>query len=353
MSIFSKEKSPTSPILTNSQKSEIINSNKKVSIAVLRLNKLDYLVEKSNMDISELPYPALFNILDNVTSFDIENIKKGYLVKPEKIYGRNVDMAEYDATMLKLKKKLEEPVFKEYIEKKILKEKEELVDLLNDQDSVATDDEGNDINVTVDSLGEIRIIEINNLEIPNPFILNHLTNSITIMLANNSINTIPNLDKLNSLTRLAIDNNQITKIENLEKLNLTHLNLSNNEIKEIEALDSLTKLKSLNLSGNLITEIKNLDKLTKLEELHLDDNHITELKNLEKLKNLKQLYISNNEIKELKNTGSVERIQILHNLIENLDVELLKKSKLKYIWIEDNLIPLQNRVEIRNITIVY
>ena len=60
--------------------------------------------------------------------------------------------------------------------------------------------------------------------------------------------------KLLSLTELLLDNNDIRDIEPLQSLtNLTNLELGNNQISDIQPLQSLTKLTLLSLGGNLIT----------------------------------------------------------------------------------------------------
>lgn len=71
--------------------------------------------------------------------------------------------------------------------------------------------------------------------------------------------------------------------------NLIVLDLSHNNISEIEGLDALTKLKTLILSHNQISETKGFDNLVELTDLLIDHNQISEVKGLKNLYKLRCL----------------------------------------------------------------
>eukprot|EP00294_Goniomonas_avonlea_P008177 CAMPEP_0114559746 /NCGR_PEP_ID=MMETSP0114-20121206/11084_1 /TAXON_ID=31324 /ORGANISM="Goniomonas sp, Strain m" /LENGTH=706 /DNA_ID=CAMNT_0001745233 /DNA_START=21 /DNA_END=2137 /DNA_ORIENTATION=+ len=94
----------------------------------------------------------------------------------------------------------------------------------------------------------------------------------------------------------------ILKIDNLVGLDkLVKLQLDNNIIHKIEAVEHLTNLQWLDFSFNNISKIENLNTLTKLKDLSLFNNQISVLENLDTLTNLNVLSIGNNEIKALDN----------------------------------------------------
>ena len=88
---------------------------------------------------------------------------------------------------------------------------------------------------------------------------NHIT---TLNLSNNNLKIITDLSSLTNLKKLDLNGNKIEKIENLEGLKkLNQLDLSFNKINKTEGLESLLKLKTLNLQHNLINKISGFDKL--------------------------------------------------------------------------------------------
>ncbi len=103
---------------------------------------------------------------------------------------------------------------------------------------------------------------------------------------------------LSSLTELSLyNNNQISDIQPLQSLtNLTSLALISNQISDIKPLASLTKLTSLQLYTNQIRDIKPLASLTNLTWIRLSDNKISDIKPLASLTNLTGLYLSGNPI---------------------------------------------------------
>ena len=109
-------------------------------------------------------------------------------------------------------------------------------------------------------------------------LIGELTNLAILRIAHSKINTkIQSLEKLTSLTWLAIVYSQVSKIEGLEKLvNLQDLDLFNNNISKIEGLDNLTKLSILDLRNNQIDTIQGLDNLNNLEGLGISNNNIPE-----------------------------------------------------------------------------
>jgi hypothetical protein len=128
------------------------------------------------------------------------------------------------------------------------------------------------------------------------------------------------VNKLADLNELNLSHNEIDEIENLGILRgLETLLLANNRIKEIKGLGLLSNLKELNLSGKRIIKIEGLDNLEQLEHLNLSRNQIVEIERFKKLKNLKYLGLGNNQIR---------RISGLENLI-NLEVLDLKCNQIK------------------------
>ena len=167
----------------------------------------------------------------------------------------------------------------------------------------------------------------------------HPSNGI-LRINNKNIRNITDLKNLNHLTtlkQLDLSNNQIHEINGLENLaNLIHLELKKNKITEIKGLEKLEKLTTLILEGNNISEIKNLTSLKKLEYLDLSENPIGEIKGLDNLVNLKTLIFYKNQITEINSLQSLTSLEVLH--IEGNSITEIKGlenlSKLKTIFFD-------------------
>ena len=79
--------------------------------------------------------------------------------------------------------------------------------------------------------------------------------------------------------------------------NLIDLDLSNNELRQITTLKSLSSLRILHLANNYLQDIQILSHLTHLNELDLSNNQIIALPNtFDKLIDLQSLNLANNRI---------------------------------------------------------
>jgi len=121
-----------------------------------------------------------------------------------------------------------------------------------------------------------------------------------LQLSFQNILQIENLTGFDMLTKLQLDNNIIEKIENLEHLtNLTWLDLSFNNISTIEGLDQLTKLTDLSLFSNCIRSLSGFDELSELNMLSVGKNLISSLDDvlyLRRFRKLRMLNLAGNAI---------------------------------------------------------
>jgi len=112
-----------------------------------------------------------------------------------------------------------------------------------------------------------------------------------------NLDGIQNLMGITSIKRLKITNNDIRQINHIDTLlNMETLDLSGNIIVNIEGMSNLVNLRELHLCNNKINKIQGLDKLKKLEVLDLCCNKIEKIEGLDNLVNLKVLDLSNRQI---------------------------------------------------------
>lgn len=232
-------------ILSNNDKNKVINGEKIVSNQILKLNKLDYIIEITKykfIDASGKLFPdeVLIQIIDNMNYNDIENLK------------------EADK---RLKNKLSESRFE-----KLIYSKQKLVDWLNTYSDI------NRGNYTINNIENVVVTNADFYKIP-PFI-KFLKNIKLLDLSHNLITKIENLDSLNHLRTLILSHNHIRKIENLYSLvSLEYLDLSYNPIEHVENINTL-KLNELILTNTPIKHI-NINELPEtLRRLDISDTNI-------------------------------------------------------------------------------
>uniref|UniRef100_A0A915N2K8 High mobility group box domain-containing protein n=1 Tax=Meloidogyne javanica TaxID=6303 RepID=A0A915N2K8_MELJA len=125
-----------------------------------------------------------------------------------------------------------------------------------------------------------------------------------------SLNT--NISLLINLTELELYDNQLTEIQGIENLiNLEILDLSYNRIGKIKGISTLSKLRKLFLINNKIEQIEGLEGLILLELLELGDNKIKEISNLNHLINLQELFLGKNKIKKIEGIDSLVKLRVL------------------------------------------
>ncbi len=131
--------------------------------------------------------------------------------------------------------------------------------------------------------------------------------------------------KMNSLNLSRQDISKISQIKGLHDFKSLSLDLSFNEITEIEDLEKLKNLISLRLNYNKFTGIKGLEKLKNLISLYLGNNEITEIKGFENLKNLVFLDLNNNQITEIKGLESLDKLKYLRIGKNNISKKLIQQ----------------------------
>lgn len=115
--------------------------------------------------------------------------------------------------------------------------------------------------------------------------------------------------ELHSLENINLNQKGIKNLDGIENcINAKSIDLSENEISDVDPLSKLEGLTKLNLSNNKIGDnLTPLSKLSKLNELDLSFNGISKIDSLATLSGLTNLNLNNNHIKDissLKNMSS-------------------------------------------------
>ncbi len=158
-------------------------------------------------------------------------------------------------------------------------------------------------------------------------------------LTGKEIKNISSLKALRNLESLSLVHNKISDISSLKDLkNLETLDLWGNEISDISSLKDLINLKDLDIGSNEFSDISSLRDLTNLKDLELSDNEISNISILKDLTNLESLSLDlyrNEDISILKNLTNLKSLFL--TLKGNLDISILKYlTNLETLNLSDN-----------------
>ncbi|NWH67132.1 PPR42 phosphatase, partial [Geococcyx californianus] len=130
-----------------------------------------------------------------------------------------------------------------------------------------------------------------------------------LYLYDNQISQIQNLDFTSNITHLYLQNNCISRIENLSLLKkLEKLYLGGNCITVVEGLDKSEDIRELHIESQhlpfgekLLFDPRSLRALAKsLSVLNISNNNINELEELTVLENLTYLRAADNQLQDMK-----------------------------------------------------
>ena len=157
----------------------------------------------------------------------------------------------------------------------------------------------------------------------------NISNLIYLDISYNQIANINGIQYFNKLKKLNLKENSICKIDSLDKINeLYYINISYNKLRSCDKtnIGILPSLKIFLCDNNYLKDINCFEKFYSLEIISFNNNKITNIGCLEKLSNLKkltQLSIINNPITKIVNYRKII-IYIFQNLktLDNKEVNL-------------------------------
>lgn len=144
--------------------------------------------------------------------------------------------------------------------------------------------------------------------------LDRLRALVNIRLANNKLNSLPAyFGSFSSLRRLDLSSNEFTVFPQFlcELTNLTDLDLSFNQIRELPDIGRLVTLERLYVTNNRLTGTldESFQKLINIKEIDARFNQLTNVDSVMHLPRLEKLALGHNAIAKFK--GSFPRLQML------------------------------------------
>ena len=182
--------------------------------------------------------------------------------------------------------------------------------------------------LTLDDLKGITELSLQSQGISDLHGIQNLINLSELDLTDNNIKNAEPLKSLTGIKKLSLSSNNLENIESLKHLkNLDYLDLDSNNIADLSPLAFCTKLTQLSAMNNKIFDTVNLSNLLMLEILDLGENNIKEIEGLDELVNLKELYLNTNQFSSVSNLSSLTNLEVL-DLSENNITEIDAFDKL-------------------------
>ena len=152
----------------------------------------------------------------------------------------------------------------------------------------------------LESLKELRSLDLKNCSgVDDLSFLNNMERLYAVTAENCGItdDAVKNLSLPKSVYRLEMPYNKLTFVPKAE--GIYTLDLTMNQVSDLENLKNMTALTTVKLGGNKITDISALAGMPKIETLNLNSNQLTSIAALEGFVYLEELYLGYNDISDL------------------------------------------------------
>ncbi|KAJ1959721.1 hypothetical protein GGI12_004186 [Dipsacomyces acuminosporus] len=174
-----------------------------------------------------------------------------------------------------------------------------------------------------------------------------LVEATAIDLKGKGIEQIGDISACVQLRKLVLANNNIGSNDDLKGIrdikSLAYLDISGNQLEDIDVIENLPRLNVLNLSNNRLAHIPaQIASCSDLKALIVGHNNIKRIENIEELANLNTLVVSHNEVKDVPSLPQLKELTKLsaaHNKIRKIP-DLTLYPKLKEVRLNDNKIEL-------------
>ncbi|HMX39803.1 MAG TPA: leucine-rich repeat domain-containing protein [Saprospiraceae bacterium] len=166
-------------------------------------------------------------------------------------------------------------------------------------------------------------------------------------VGDNKLSSLDTALYLPYLHKLRVDENLLNSVPTFvyRCRNLEYLNVYRNQIKHLDALAPLTRLRTLNIGDNPIESLEPLSQLTQMEHLTLDwiDLDSMPQQHLESLKKLRILSLENCNLTHLPTwvtaRRNLEELSLIGNHLTEVPSALFQMRRLRKLWLGKNPLP--------------
>ena len=157
--------------------------------------------------------------------------------------------------------------------------------------------------LTISNMGDLDLSPVSSLTALKTLIVSNCD------VSQASLKAIGNLRGLRSLTMASCNLSTIAPLEGL--VELTHIDLSDNTLRNISIFSGFTKLQELRMAHNVITDLDALTGLKQLTYLDITNNSVQSLKPIHTLTGLQTLMANNNAISAVDGISAMSSLNVL------------------------------------------
>lgn len=193
----------------------------------------------------------------------------------------------------------------------------------------------------ISGLSNLKELHISNTTVSSEelSIIGHLPNLVKLSLPGCNLSSIVGLESAVNLTHIDLSSNAIRNISPLAGLSkLQEVSLAHNALNDLSFLSGLTAVTTLDVSYNNLTTLSPITSLSAMKKVVANNNVLTEINGFEKLTALTEVNLSNNTIENVSALAScteLAKLNISTNALKDIS-ELSKLNKLTDLNFSNN-----------------
>ncbi len=165
---------------------------------------------------------------------------------------------------------------------------------------------------TIATLPMLQKLTLQSCGITSISVLDNAKELVVLDLNNNTIRDISALQSMTQLQELYLQHNTVTDLSALSGATaLTKLDVSSNALTSLAPLNTLTGLKWLNAGTNQITDLGEIGKLSALTYLALNNNKLSSVGNLSECTTLTELNLATNSLTDISALSALVNVMYL------------------------------------------
>ena len=207
------------------------------------------------------------------------------------------------------------------------------------------------------ALPNLESLTLQGCSLSNISVLAEAKKLIDLNLTNNQISNIDSIGTIKTLENLILKTNAISDLSPLSgNKSLKQLDISGNSVVSLAPICGLSTLTRLDASVNKISDFGNMQTLISLEYLSLVNNGITDISKISACQSIKELHISDNKLTDvsaLSNLPTLMYLNMANNQVSQLPTFVKDAPLVSIDCSKNKLTSLDALAELKSLSNIY